>query len=32
MVVGRKQHFMGEISVGVEDENTSEQASVASFG
>lgn len=27
MVVVRKQHFMGEISVGVEEENTSVQAS-----
>lgn len=32
MVVVRKQHFMGEISVGVEEENTSVQASVTSFG
>lgn len=32
MVVVRKQHFMGEISVGVEEANTSVQASVTSFG
>lgn len=32
MVVVRKQHFMDEISVGVEEENTSVQASVTSFG